>query len=201
MFKRTSQFTDDEIISAIRKGGVERERMAAYLNKTFAGFISKVANRYHVSWEDAKDLYVDALITLLNKIRGDEYQGTGKLSTYFFGIFSHKCIDRVRQISTYKYNQQNNWTFEIPEIPDESRDFLKTFIANEQMEQIKEFLHRLGEKCKQLILDLDYWGYSPEEVMDRMGFTSTASIKTQKYKCKEKLKALLSSANINSQTD
>jgi RNA polymerase sigma-70 factor (ECF subfamily) len=77
----------------------------------------------------------------------------------------------------------------FPELPDESRDFLRRLVSEEEVSILRRMMQQLGDRCRQL-LEYSGLGYSPGEIAEEMGFSSARSASSQRYKCLEKLKEL-----------
>ncbi|MEM7369037.1 MAG: RNA polymerase sigma factor [Bacteroidota bacterium] len=179
------------MISAILKGGASSERAVADLYESLFAFAIKAKRRYNLSEQDIQDCYSDAITALVQKVKNGEFLGESKLSTYFYSILSNKCVDKVRRLNSQKSQEEAKWTHELPEVTDRTWDFLGQWDVKEEVDRLSTLMNQIGEKCKQLLLDLDYHGYQPEEMIERMGFANLNSIKTQKYKCKKKLLKLV----------
>lgn len=190
------KYSDQDIVNGIVAGGIRKEKMVKHIHESFFSFAFKAMGRYHLPQEEIKDIYTDAIISLMHILEQGDYKGNSKLSTYFYSIFNHKCVDRIRQISTNKHKQQLNLWHELLDIHTSSKNFLNDLLTNEKMETLNNLLNQIGEKCKQLLLDLDYQGFTPEEMLERMGFKNVGSVKSQKYKCKQKLRALIEKTDI-----
>ena len=62
---------------------------------------------------------------------------------------------------------------------------------------VKAILEKLGKKCAELLQYSIYYRLSNREICNKMSFTSEDAVKTQKYKCKQKLISLMKSHPVN----
>ncbi|MEO1383181.1 MAG: RNA polymerase subunit sigma-24, partial [Bacteroidota bacterium] len=76
--------------------------------------------------------------------------------------------------------------------PDQSKDFLRDLMGKEELRGLKLHLEALGERCRNLLM-LSGQGYSPQEIAETMGFKTPRSASSQRYKCLERLKAMITS--------
>jgi RNA polymerase sigma factor (sigma-70 family) len=76
---------------------------------------------------------------------------------------------------------------EMSETESDSQDVLNYLISNERKDEVKKVLEMLGEKCRRLLKMSIYQEMSGKEICEKMGFASENVVKTQKYKCKQKL--------------
>ncbi len=191
MFKRISNHSDQDLIADIQAGGARRQRAVNQLFRQYTGFIFRGIKQYRLQELEAKDAYADAVVVLTDHVISGRFEGRSKVSTYLFQIFSNKCVDQVRRNTTYKSEQEKDWTHEFPDLPDSSKDFLNRLIKLEEFDQVKGLMEQLGERCKELIWAADYWGYKPDEIAEKMNFKTTKSAITAKYKCMERLRKLI----------
>ena len=82
---------------------------------------------------------------------------------------------------------------EMQEAREPDYDYTADIMTRERARTLKEMICRLGEKCYRLLQlsihqQLDY-----SEICAEMGFATVDAVKTQKYKCKQKLLELIDS--------
>ena len=190
-----AQSTDDQkIIDALKEGGSQRLQFEKLLFRKYAYFVPHRPGKYRLSEEEAKDAYADAFIAVIGNIVSGKFRGESTLKTYLSRIFRNKCVDRFRKNTTKKVN----WAEEFPELPDESKDFVRGMIASEELEDLKLAMGGLTERCRELLW-LSGQGFSPAEIADKMGFKTPRSVSSQRYKCMEKLRELISGSSITEQ--
>lgn len=199
---RNSPTTDAEIIEAIRSGGAQRQRVENLLYRQHMDFVRKRPRKYALTSEEARDAYTDAFLVVIDHILSGKFRGDSSLKTYLSRIYRNKCVDRFRKNATVKVD----WVDTFPQVADESRDFLRKLLGEEEVGILRGYLAQLGERCKQL-LEFSGLGYSPAEIAQKMGFSTPRSASSQRYKCLEKLKALRNTSPqtapspIDNQTD
>ncbi len=189
---QNSRFSDAEIIAALKKGGIDRQRMTTYLYRQYAGFIKKGIRKYSLTEEDSVDAFGDALIGLCSRISQDSFQLDGNLVGYLYRSFCNRCVDRVRKNSSSIIEQVEL----MPHMRLESKNILKRLIQQETFRHIEQLLDILGPNCKQMLIESEYYGYSVEELAQRMGFKNARSLSSQKYRCMAKLRDLLAKSRI-----
>ncbi len=72
-------------------------------------------------------------------------------------------------------------------------DYSPDIITKEKTRTLKEMIRKLGEKCYQLLQMAIYQQFNNHEICAAMGFSTVNAVKTQKYKCKQKLLELIKS--------
>ncbi|MBD0332941.1 MAG: sigma-70 family RNA polymerase sigma factor, partial [Chitinophagaceae bacterium] len=108
-----------------------------------------------------------------------------------FQIFSNKCVDLIRKVTNNK--QRVHQSVGTPELlthlPDTARAVIEKLIVQEEIEKMKQFFGRIGEKCKEILLLFED-GYTDEEIAQRLSYSNAAVVKTTRTRCREKLKNL-----------
>lgn len=171
-----------------------REQWITRLYEKYFRFLYQGKSKHNITEEEAKDAYSDAVIAVSEQIAANKFRGDSKLSTYLYRIFYYKCVDIIRQRPTLrKVELQEAEEFELLEA-----DPLDQVIQEEQLAELETYLDKIGAKCKELLLDWGYWGYNMSEIAERMGFKDNKSAISQKHKCMQKLKTLLSKHMIQS---
>lgn len=194
MSKQSPIYEDESIIAGIQQGGAMREQWITRLYGKYFRFLHQGKAKHNISEEEAKDAYSDAVIAVSEQIAANKFRGDSKLSTYLYRIFYYKCVDIIRQKPTLrKVELQEAAEFEVLEA-----DPLDQVIREEQLAELEGYLDQIGGKCKELLLDWGYWGYNMSEIAERMGFKDNKSAISQKHKCMQKLKSLLSKHMIQS---
>ncbi len=187
IFKKKPTYTDQEIVDGILAGGAQKQRITSYLYKQYVGYVIKGQRKYRISEEDARDAYAEAIVGLSRQIERGGYRGDSKLTTYLFGAFSNKCVDKLRKLSSNKVD----WVEDIPAMPEKARGILHELISKEEVDRLAQFMSRLGDKCRQILLDSEYHGYSVDEIAKRVGLKNGPTVSSMKYRCMEKLRTLV----------
>lgn len=133
--------------------------------------------------EDAKDIFQDALVILMDKFTWGKLDIDGcKLGTYIYSISRNLWFEQLRKqkkenefIDIEKYRTANISVEYYEEEPN-------------LYELAKKVIELLGDPCKKL-LELYYFeNHTWETVASIMGYSSAASARNQKYKCMEKIR-------------
>ncbi len=140
--------------------------------------------------EDAKDIFQDALVILMDKFTWGKLDLNCSLGTYVFSISRNLWYEHLR-----KQKKQNEF-IELEQY--ETIDVSVAYYEEEPDNYIlvKKAIETLGNPCRQ-ILELFYFeNHSWETIASVMGYSSAASVRNQKYKCLERVRRqLVSSLN------
>ncbi|MEL6670689.1 MAG: sigma-70 family RNA polymerase sigma factor [Bacteroidota bacterium] len=186
MNRKKKTYSDPQILDQLKGSRVQQERMINWLYQQYLGLIYRGMEKYQLSREEAAEAYADAIIGLRESVVKGKFEGRSKVFTFLFQIFEHKCGDKLRRKTTHKASIK--WIYEIPNLPMEAKSFLQKLILEEEVTHLKELIFELGEKCRQLLWDTEYWGYDLETVAQKLGLKNARSASSQKYKCMERLK-------------
>jgi RNA polymerase sigma factor (sigma-70 family) len=162
---------DSEIIESIKKGD---ESALDFLYKKNYKMMVKMIIKNNGSEDEAKDVYQEALIVVWQKILGDDFILTSKISTYLYSICQNlwrKELERKGKLSNEETNQ-----FEIFDID-----------KKERIEIINKCINDLGETCRKILTYYYFDNMSMTDIAEKLGFASSDTAKTKKYKCKQEL--------------
>ncbi|MEM6344038.1 MAG: sigma-70 family RNA polymerase sigma factor [Bacteroidota bacterium] len=187
MFRKKSKYDEQALIAAIKKGGLDRQRAAQTLFDAHQGLVYKGKQKYRIEEEAATDLYADAVVSMLRQIENNRFKGDSSLFTFLFRIFSNRCLNFVRD----QKRQAVQWADELPDYPDLARNALQELISSESLARLKSYMQQLGDKCREILWDSLYHGFSSEELAQRMNYKDAASVYTVKYRCLKKLTNLI----------
>jgi RNA polymerase sigma factor (sigma-70 family) len=169
--------TDNEIISAIRKG--QREVALKELYKEYpkvrANILSSGGDE-----EIARHIFHDSLILIIEKVNKTDFVLTAKMSTFLYGInrFLWKNELRKRQ-----RNPELEWKDTLILTADEiGYDEEK----EEKIQILERVLNQVTERCKKIFELFYFKKESMNDIAKKLEFSSVNSAKTQKYKCMEK---------------
>lgn len=136
--------------------------------------------------DEALDIFQDAIVCLCKHIKQGRYDEKYEISAFLYSVSRNLWINKVKKDSR---------TTELQESTDisEDYDFSNDIITEQKARTIRQVIKQLGEKCYQLLQYAFYQKRSNNEICEIMGFSTVNAVKTQKYKCKQKLMTLVES--------
>ncbi|MFT5912928.1 MAG: RNA polymerase sigma factor (sigma-70 family), partial [Paraglaciecola sp.] len=84
-----------------------------------------------------------------------------------------------------------DYGLQLLENPDSMPTADEEMDLKEQMKQLHKYLNKLGEPCKQILIDWGFWGYSMSEIAERIGLLGSVQAKDTKYRCLKKLRQMM----------
>lgn len=140
--------------------------------------------KYGLTDDEVRDIYQDSVIALIeNAAKGRMDALKSSVSTYLLAIGKYKAI---RHLKTAKANT------EIDALPEGLEwNELEEEQKNEAVQQLRNGLLQLGERCRAILTLFYYRQLKSEEVMQRLGYTNRDVFKSQKSRCLAQLKGLM----------
>ncbi len=182
---------DPNIIQGIRAGGTARRLHENQLYGKYAYLIGEGTRKHRLSEDDSSIAYSDAVLTVIEHICADRFEGRSELKTYLFQIFNNKCVDLARRNTTKKaqIHQADGLSDYLNLLPDDTRTAVQQLMHQQDAQLLGQRLQELGEKCRQMLLA---WGegYKDEDIAQQMSYQSAAVVKTSRLRCLQRLREL-----------
>jgi RNA polymerase sigma factor (sigma-70 family) len=137
--------------------------------------------------EDAKDLFQEALIVLIQKLKIPEFELTANIKTYMYAIVRNLWLKKLRTDS----KKGLELIFDEPEMNFQlvgNVDFEYDPKKEEKHEAVETAFSTMGEDCKKIITAFYFQKLSLKEIADWLDYTDNF-IKVKKKRCMDALKA------------
>ena len=171
---------------ALLKGLANNDSKAVEaLYKSHFSMIQHFVINNNGSFDDARDVFQEAMITLYEKVQDDHFTLTCQIKTYIFSICKHLWLKRLQQMG--KYSTPLSTEEESVAVDTDLEAFEKKDAAFAIMDRA---LNSLGEPCKSLLEGYYLNKKGMQELAADFGYTSSDNAKNQKYKCLMRLKKL-----------
>ncbi len=177
------KYNEQVLIEAILAEGKEGQLATSTFFNAHKNMIHLLSSKYRLTVEDRQSAYADAIMAVIHALKNGTYKKEAKLETYLSTIFKHKCVNLSKQNLTIKREPHRaDWIDDLLDLTDEAKSAIHKIISKERYEQFVIELEKIGEKCKRLLLAIGQ-GYSTQEIMKEMGYTSKGSIKVSRHRC------------------
>ncbi len=137
------------------------------------------------SYDDARDIFQEAMITLYDKAKSDSFVLTSQIKTYIYSICRRLWLKRLQQMG--KFVNQSEILEETIPVEDDIELHDK---KNADFAIMDRALNSLGEPCKSLLESYYLQKKGMHEIAADFGYTNSDNAKNQKYKCLMRLKKL-----------
>lgn len=146
------------------------------------GKITAFVTKNQGTVSDAEDLFQDAMLVLVEKLRQDHFQLTASINTYVYAICKNLWYKKLRDRS---------YQLSLDEVQDV--DFLQSIsmaIEDEKgyAERLQGYLTKITDHCNRLIHDLFFRQKAMEEIQRTYGYTTRHNAQNQKHKCVEQIR-------------
>ena len=171
---------------ALLKGLAQNDSKAVEaLYKSHFSMIQHFVTNNNGSFDDARDIFQEAMITLYEKVQMDNFTLTCQIKTYLFSICKNLWLKRLQQMG--KYSAPLSAQEETISVEEDLDRFEKKDAAFAIMDRA---LNSLGEPCKSLLEGYYLNKKGMQELASQFGYTNADNAKNQKYKCLMRLKKL-----------
>ena len=171
---------------ALLKGLAQNDSKAVEtLYKSHFTMIQHFVENNNGSFDDARDVFQEAMIALYEKVQLDSFVLTCQIKTYLFSICKHLWLKRLQQMG--KYSSPLSENEESISIEMDMGQIEKKDAAFAIMDRA---LNSLGEPCKSLLEGYYLNKKGMQELASQFGYINADNAKNQKYKCLMRLKKL-----------
>ncbi|WP_347375049.1 sigma-70 family RNA polymerase sigma factor [Aequorivita sp. Q41] len=144
--------------------------------------ISKFVQNNSGNQADADDLFQDAMLVLVEKLRQDNFQLTASIDTYVYAICKNLWFKKLRDKKVI---------LSVAEI--QSFGFLNAIndsIENEKtyLEKLKGYVLNISNHCNRLINDIFFKEKAIAQIQKEYGYSSRHNAQNQKHKCVEQIR-------------
>ncbi len=169
--------TDQQYIQAIRENNSQGlRRLYDQFLPRIAYFISKNGG----SFDDAKDVFQDALIIIFQKAREDHFQLTSSFYTLLYGVCRNLWGNRLQKKSRTEVTLNDDYKYT-------SEPGLDQLVEQQEEKQVFwDAFKKLGRDCRQL-LQLFFAKVKMAQIVEQLGLSSVSYAKKRKFQCKEQL--------------
>ena len=174
--------TDQQIIEGLRLN--DNHIIGHFYSQSRKKFMNYFRTTYgKTDYDYLNDLYQDSFVSVWENAKlGKLNKMTSTLTTYLFAVGEHKMMahdrkykGKITKLDPQKHNWVDSDTEEIEEKEEKER-------------KIDEIVDKMTYPCSD-ILRMHYWeNLSGEEIAVQMKYASADAVKSQKYKCIQKLK-------------
>ena len=179
--------TEQEWLAELRAG--KKSAYEALYHRHFR-MVESLVVRLGGGREQARDIFQEALLVLVQSIRKPGFQLTGKLSTLLYAIARNLWLKRkaADKIPIQEAGSLSN----LPA----GEDGEKAALEKEALIQlVTESLGQLEDDCRAVLRYAIYQNLSHAEIARLMGYTE-AFVKVKKFRCLEYLRKIVRNSNL-----
>ncbi|MDE2026471.1 MAG: sigma-70 family RNA polymerase sigma factor [Patescibacteria group bacterium] len=165
--------------------GLKNREDSAYsiLYKFYYPSVEKFIVSNNGSVDDAKDIFQETIIVLLEKVPMDDFELTSSLKTYIYSISSNLWLKRLREAKRIT-NVEVKEVFE--QLHGSSSD--QNTHTQQQTKKVNTLMAKISEHCRKLLDMIFFRKKKMSEIAEEQGYSNMHSAQNQKYKCIQQLK-------------
>ncbi|SKA07046.1 RNA polymerase sigma factor [Sediminibacterium ginsengisoli] len=137
------------------------------------------------SYDDARDIFQEAMIALYEKAQNESFVLTCQIRTYLYSVCRRLWLKRLQQMGRFSRQVDN-----LDETVPVEEDLEMHEKRNADFDMMDRALNSLGEPCKSLLEGYYLKKMGMQELAAEFGYTNADNAKNQKYKCLMRLKKL-----------
>jgi RNA polymerase sigma factor (sigma-70 family) len=141
--------------------------------------VQRLVLRQGGSPQDAQDVFQDALVVLYEQAVAGTLVLTASASTYLVGVSRHLWQHELRRRARLPHEALPD---DLGQLPAEAP------LAEEPTFAVLDYVQRLGEKCREVLLAFYYFQQPLTQIAAAHGYRSVRSATVQKFKCLERLR-------------
>jgi len=162
----------------------DREKAFIALYKSAFPAVAKYVNKKAGTFDDAKDIFQDALIIYYEKA----VSGTLVLHTneqaYLLGISKHLWAKKFRE------------NLKQTPLDDIELDFVNEDDLQPAAGKLMHYLETAGQKCMEILKAFYYDNLPVNRITELFGYSGVRSATVQKYKCMEKVRETIKEKSL-----
>jgi RNA polymerase sigma factor (sigma-70 family) len=171
--------TDDILLEQLK---TEDNASFQLLYKFYFPSVASYVKQNMGNSQDAEDIFQEAIIVLLQKVRQPKFVLTSALKTYLYAIAKNIWLKRLRSnklisVDECEHYQIESETFSIEINPVKTKE-----------EKVAYWITKITENCQRILKALFYFQEPMESVMKRVGWKNKHTAANQQYKCIQQLK-------------
>ncbi|MES2478013.1 MAG: sigma-70 family RNA polymerase sigma factor [Bacteroidota bacterium] len=170
---------EQDILDALKS---EQNKAYESLYDSYFGKVSRFICHNNGNARDAEDVFQDAMMVLVQKIRNDHFRLTASMGTYIMAISKNIWLNRLRNSKRQEEKSDKYFKtvfMEVDEAIDQER-FYKS--------QLQKYIYKVSKHCQAVIDDVFFKGKTTEQIQNDYGYSSKQNAANQQYKCVEQLR-------------
>lgn len=158
-------------------------------DKAFETLLLKYKNKIYTSiyvivkdHELADDIFQDAFIKVLDKLRSEKYNEEGKFLPWVLRIAHNLCMDHFRKNQKEKIVANDNPEYDILDhIAGDDHGKEDQIIADENQIDIAKYLELLPDEQREVVVLRHYYDYSFKEIAEMTGTNLNTALGRMRY--------------------
>jgi RNA polymerase sigma factor (sigma-70 family) len=176
-------YSDREILEAIASG--EDRHVLKYMYDKYFPRVKKFVMKNSGDSDSALDVFQDCMVVFYKYVMSCKFDTRYEVGAFLYTVGRNIWLNRMQK-------EKRNVSFpEHTEFADEGSGIIDLLISRERENAVAGILEKIGRKCRELLQYSVFYKLRNSEICRKMGFSTENAVKTQKYKCIQKLAVLV----------
>lgn len=133
------------------------------------------------SFEDAKDIFQEAVMVLFRVLKEDKFDFNSSISTFLYSVA------RIQWLKDLNRRKKQQLIFDLKDnFPDLEKNIVGIIEKNERYRLYQEKFQELSEDCRK-VLSMSLNNVPIKEITSIMGYSSEQHTKNRRLRCKQSL--------------
>lgn len=172
------------LIMELKQPDIEKPVQQLY-DHYFEGILAQICANGG-SREDGADVFQDAVLVLIEKIKTDRFRGDSSIKTFLSAIARNLWLFELRTRDRRKKREQFFMNGEDTEMTNPER-----FPDKASQQGLTEMMHEIGDTCRKILTGFYYEKKSMKQLLDEFDYENEQVLRNRKSKCMKKLKEIL----------
>ncbi|HJS55487.1 MAG TPA: sigma-70 family RNA polymerase sigma factor, partial [Chitinophagaceae bacterium] len=168
-------FNEQELLKGMALG--DKKAVETIYKENFNMVQSLIINN-NGSAQEAKDIFQEAMIVLLEKARSGDFELNCQIKTYVYSVCRRLWLKRLQQYNRFS-SEMESMVGTVP-VDDDVEEYEK---RDQEFSMMEKAIGNLGEPCKSLIEAFYIQKRNMQDIANQFGYTNADNAKNQKYKC------------------
>ena len=169
--------TDDTLLNQLK---TETSSSFELLYKFYFPSIASYIKQNMGSNQDAEDIFQEAIIVLLQKVRRADFILTSSLKTYVYAIAKNLWLKRLRDNKVISVDIELEYESYQSEVEILNNEFKP---EKPEEEQVENWLQKITQRCKHILKAIFFYQEPMDSLMMKMGWKNKHTASNQKHKC------------------
>jgi len=143
------------------------------------------------SEDDAADIFQEAVLILIEKIKAGKFRHESSVKTFLVGIARNLWLFEKRTRERRSSREMHYSATENSQINTEDLDIGERFFSKSNTDIIQALFKQVGEICSKILIGFYYENSSMKNLLQRFHFDNEQVLRNRKARCMKKLKKLL----------
>jgi RNA polymerase sigma factor (sigma-70 family) len=176
----------EDIITELKKPDIQipvKKLYELYFEAIISQILASGGSR-----DDGADIFQEAILILIDKIKTGKFREESSVKTFLTGIAKNLWLHELRTRSRRNQREINYSAF-----ADEKTDSGLYFNGSENTDEVPKLMDKIGSPCREILTGYYYDNQSMKEMLNRFNYENEQVLRNRKSRCLKKIKEMIAS--------